>query len=178
MKLILDTENSEGCSYTYTDDAVSYIAKLSEGGMRDSITLLESALDYSNDLTLESAVAALGTVSYTTMFNLTDALCQMNKKNTLTIIENIFRDGSDLKQFIQKYCDFALDLCKYDIYRDFDMLQIPTLYEERMTAYTGNDFAFFPTLLNEMISLKNTIKWEPSPKPIIESKLLLLCSEA
>ena len=177
LMYILDTENAEGCDYTYTEDAIRYIAKLSEGGMRDSITMLESAIDYSKDLTLESAVAALGTVSYTTMFDLTDAFCAMDKRGVISVVDSIFRDGSDLKQFIQNYCDFTLDLCKYDVYRNFDMLQIPSLYDERMKVYTDNDFAFFPTLLNEIINLKNTIKWEPSPKPIVESKFLLLCSE-
>lgn len=178
LKYIIESENSEGKNYTYTEEALVYIAKLAEGGMRDSITLMEKALDFDTNLTLESAVEALGTVSYSTMFDLTDALCDMDKKSVIRIIEDVFNDGSDLKQFMQNYCDFVLDLCKYDLFRDFDTLQIPLLYKDRMSVYTDTDYQFFQTLLNESINIKNLIKWEPSPKPIIESNLLLLCTEA
>lgn len=178
LKYILEMENKEGCSYTYNEDAISYIAKLADGGMRDAITLMEKVLGFSNDVTMESVVKALGTVDYNTLFDLTDALCKMDKKTVINIIETIYRDGMDLKQFIKNYNAFVLDLCKYDICRSFEFIQIPNLYDNRMSKYNNSDFKFFITLLNEMINLNNSIKWESTPKPIIESTFILLCSEA
>ena len=178
LKYILEMENKEGCSYTYNEDAISYIAKLADGGMRDAITLMEKVLGFSNDVTMESVVKALGTVDYNTLFDLTDALCKMDKKTVINIIETIYRDGMDLKQFIKNYNAFVLDLCKYDICRSFEFIQIPNLYDNRMSKYNNSDFKFFITLLNEMINLNNSIKWESTPKPMIESTFILLCSEA
>lgn len=177
LKYIISKENEEGCNYTYEDEAISYIAKLADGGMRDSITLLEKTLAYDSNVTMESVTKALGTVDYTVMFDLTDSICKMDKKSVIEIVETIYRNGIDLKQFIKNYNYFVLDLCKYDILRNFDYLQIPSVYSNRM-KYTKDDYAFFTTLLNEVINLNSNIKWEATPKPIVESTFILLCSEA
>ena len=177
LKYIIESENNEGCNYTYDEDAVSYISKLSEGGMRDAITLMEKCLSFNSNLTVESVTKALGTVDYNTMFDLTDAILNMNKKSVIEIIETVHRDGCDLKQFIKNYNYFVLDLCKYDICKSFDYLQIPSTCEERVKRYKTEDFEFFTNLLDQVVNLSSTIKWESTPKPIIESVFILLCSE-
>lgn len=179
LKYILESENNnENCGYIFDEDAISYIAKLADGGMRDSITLMEKVLGFSKSITMESVVKALGTVDYNVMFELTTAICKMDKKTVIEIVETIHRDGIDLKQFIKNYNYFVLDLCKYNVFQDFEYLQLPNTYEKQVKQYTKDDFAFFTTLLNEVINLNSSIKWESTPKPIIESTFILLCSEA
>jgi len=51
-------------SIKYDSDALEYIAKIADGGMRDAITLMDKALSYSLDLTLENVVKALGVTNY------------------------------------------------------------------------------------------------------------------
>lgn len=177
LKYILDSENNNGCNYTYTEDAIDYIAKLSEGGMRDSITLMEKSLGYSDNLTMESVTKALGTVDYETMFTLTDSIYNMDRKGVISCIEETHREGLDLKQFIKNYSFFVLDLCKYDVFRSFEYLQMPNTYEDRMKKYTPEHYKFFTDLLNTVMQLNTDIKWESTPKPLIESTLVLLCSE-
>lgn len=176
LAYIIDAENNEGREYTYDDDAITYIAKLSEGGMRDAISLMEKALSFSNNLTLETVVSALGTVSYVTMFDLTDAICKMDKMKVIEIVEKLHWDGVDLKQFIKDYNNFVLDLCKYNVCKSFDFVQIPKTFSGRM-KYSKEEYAFFTTLLNEVMNLSSSLKWEATPKPLIESTFILLCSE-
>lgn len=177
LKYILDNENKEGCNYTYEVDALDYIAKLSEGGMRDAITLMEKSLGYSDNLTMETVTKALGTVDYDQMFSLTDALYNMNKKSVIEHIETIHRDGMDLKQFIKNYSYFVLDLCKYDVFRSFEYLQLPNVYEKKLKTYNADQYKFFADLLDTVMKLNTDIKWESTPKPLIESSFVLLCSE-
>ena len=54
LKYIIENENNEGANITYEDSAIEYIAKLADGGMRDSITLMDKCLSLSNELTLEN----------------------------------------------------------------------------------------------------------------------------
>ena len=145
--------------------------------MRDAITSMEKALSFNSHLSIESVTDALGTVDYNTMFDLTDAVVKMDKLRVIEIIETINNAGCDLKQFTKNYCDFVLDLCKYDIVKTFDYILIPPTFKNRFTAYNKDDYKFFTSLLNEMINLNTSIKWESMPKPLIESTLLLLCSE-
>jgi hypothetical protein len=112
------------------------------------------------------------------MFDLTHAICKMDKKAVIDVIESAYRGGIDLKQFVKNYNNFVLDLTVYDIIRTFDYIKIPAKYEKRMKSYSKEDFSYFTTLLNEIINLNSAIKYETMPKPIILSTLILLCSEA
>lgn len=177
LKYIIEQENKEDNNITFEDSALEHIAKTADGGMRNAITMLDKAIGYNSDLTLNNVLEALGSVSYDIMFDLTDALNIMNKKAAITIIEDIHATGLDLKQFIKQYNYFVLDLCKYDLFRDFTYLQIPEVYKERFDKYDENAFAFFTQLLSEISALNNKLKWETMPKPVVESTLLQLCSE-
>lgn len=184
LKYIIEEENKEISAenpdniITYEDSAIEFIAKLADGGMRDSITLLDKALGYSNNLTLDNVLEALGSVNYDTMFELTDALNKMDATKALETIGEVYKSGLDLKQFIKQYSYFVLDLCKYKYLRSFDNLQMPAIYENKLKSYNQQDFDFFCQLLDTILELSKALKDETVPKPLVESKLLLLCMEA
>lgn len=67
-------ETSSGPGYTFNEDALEFIAKLANGGMRDSITRLEKVLDYSEDVTVEAVAEALGVPDYETFIHLAEAI--------------------------------------------------------------------------------------------------------
>lgn len=179
LKYIIEQENKEDESnqITFDDSAIEFVAKQADGGMRDAITLLDKCIGYNSNLSIENVLQALGSVSYETMFELTTALDKMDAKTVITVIEEVHKTGLDLKQFINNYKNFVLDLCKYDLFRDFEYLQIPSIYENNIKAYDDNSFSFFGLLLNDLLKLSEKLKWETSPKPLIESTLFNLCLE-
>jgi len=156
---------------TYDLDAVEYIAKMADGGLRDSLSLLDKCLAYSTDLTLENVVKALGTTDYETMFNLLGHLLSGNKKDSITIIENLYNDGKDLKQFVHGFCHFILDICKLRIGCDWSLVSIPKLkdYEECIEDYDqlGLDDEV-RTWLDVFMTLDSSIKYSSTPKMDIE----------
>lgn len=158
--------------------ALGYISKIADGGMRDAITLLDKCLAYSKDITLENVVKALGITDYDTMFKLTDALIFENKQEIITIIENIHMSGKDLKQFVKSYMNFLLDINKYECLGNFDHLQIPETQEylHWFEELNDADFVKCHSLLSTIIKLNAEIKWETAPKAMIEATLILTCS--
>lgn len=158
-------------------DAVEYIAKIADGGMRDAITLMDKCLAYSKDLTLESVVKALGTTDYDTMFKLTDCLITNQPKEAIQIIERIFNDGKDLKTFVRQYVQFLLDLCKYGIGGDWIYLQIPRLleYEKWLDECDKITFDVIQRWLSVFVNLNADIKWSQSVKYDIEATIVLEC---
>lgn len=161
--------------YQYEPAALEYIAKLADGGMRDAITLLDKCISYSKEITVANVVAALGTINYQVMLDLTNAVLDRHADAAVKIIEEAHRSGIDLKQFIKQYSNFVLDLCKYGLLGDFEYLQIPSTLAPQLAEYGEDDYAFFQVLLKSMISLTADIKWETAPKPLIESMFILLC---
>ena len=177
LKQILEWENEIDDSITYDEEALGYIAKLADGGMRDAITLLDKCLSYDLNLSVKTVVESLGAIDYNIMFDLTDNIIDAKADEVVKIIEEAHRSGVDLKQFMKLYMNFLLDAYKYFLMGDFEYLQIPSTYEEALNGYTDDGYQDIKELLDEVIRLNADIKWEPNPKPLIEATLILLCQE-
>jgi len=190
LKHILDAENKdiceelgneiypdEGTLIEYEEEALGYIAKLADGGMRDAITLLDKCLSYSLEINVENVVHALGAVDYQIMFDLTNAIIDMESDKVVIIIEEAHRSGIDLKQFMKQYSHFILDAYKYCLLGNFEYLQIPSTYSDILDSWDDETYDFLKELLDEVIKLNSDIKWEPSPKPLIEASLILIAEE-
>lgn len=161
----------------YEEEALGYIAKLADGGMRDAITLMDKCLSYSLEINVENVVHALGAVDYQVMFDLTNAIVDMESDKVVIIIEEAHRSGIDLKQFMKQYSHFILDAYKYCLLGNFEYLQIPSTYSDILDSWDDETYDFLKELLDEVIKLNADIKWEPSPKPLIEASLILIAEE-
>ncbi len=177
LDYILDNERDEDDAHDI--DAIEYIAKLADGGCRDSITYLDKCLAYSKDLTLENVVKALGTTDYDTMFKLTGQLIFYNAKEAVKIIEDIYNNGKDLKTFVRQYVQFLLDLSKWGIGCDWKYLQIPRLkqYEDWLKECDDNNFNAISDWLSVFVNLNADIKWSQSVKYDIEASIVINSEE-
>lgn len=173
---IITWEIENGATIHLDLDAIEYIAKIADGGMRDAITLMDKSLSFSKDLTLENVVKALGTVDYEVMRDLTDTVIATYPKHALEIIENVYAEGKDIKQFISQYTTFLLDIQKYVLTEDFKFLQIPSTDDNmkwlKELRYSDDiDICF--DLLSMMVKLNSNIKWSQSVKYDFEAAILL-----
>lgn len=189
LSYIIDSENgkqfdNQGNEWvrkgaiTYEDEALEFIAKLANGGMRDSITRLEKVLDYSNEVTVENVTDALGVPDYETFIHLAEAVVKNSPKDALSIIDDFHMRGKDLKLTMRNFADFILDVCKYFLLKDMTMTQMPPHIEEKvdeLISVTSYDVLLW--MMEELNSMNSVIKWEPNAKPIIESQLLLMAKE-
>ena len=158
---------------TYSDEALEYISKLSSGGLRDAITLMDKCLSYSKELTVENVVKALGVADYDTMMDLVSNIIQNDAECVIKDIEEIHNDGKDLKQFIRQFLNFVLDIKKYAILDSFDYIQIP--YSEGMEEFLdtmADEFDKISDLLDLLIKINAEIKYDGSPKYLIEACIL------
>ena len=74
-------------------DALVYIAKLANGGMRTAISLMDKCLSYSNQLTVENVVNALGVADYSDYTQLSQAMLIGDAKGAIEVIEQVKSDG-------------------------------------------------------------------------------------
>ena len=175
LEYIVEEENrttTPDTLYTFTEAAIQYIAKLADGGMRDAITMLDKCLSLDANLTVESAVRALGTVDYNDHFDLLLFMECNNKQSAAKLIEDIYNSGKDLKQFVKQFQYFVLDVCKYLMFRDFKYVNIPALaeYEGRLQ---DEDYERALKVLEWVRQLNADIKWESNPKAIVQTAIVL-----
>ena len=184
LKTILIWEDEEilsrgGPDGAYMDncnpDALEYIAKIADGGMRDAITLLDKCLAYSTNLTVANVVTAIGAVDYDEMLHLTDALMYQKTADMIKQIEELHRHGKDLKLFVKNYTVFVLDLCKYYLMGNLELTQIPNYYLDTLATKDDAYFTNCQALLEVLMRLGSDIKWDTSPKAMIEANLYRFC---
>lgn len=180
LAYIIGAENEEldeKSQITYQLDALEYIAKAADGGMRDSITMLDKVLGFSSDVSLSNTVTALGATDYGVFFKLLNAIIDCEAVEALTIIEEAHSDGKDLKLFIRNFTNCILDTIKFQLTEDINLTHLPSVYEDDLILLSKIDSNDLISILDEMNRLANTIKWESSPKPLIEAELILLCQK-
>jgi hypothetical protein len=68
---------------------------------------------------------------------------------------------------------FLLDICKYHILGDFKYVNIPNIYEKELKSDGDYEKWRIKDLLTSIIRLNADIKWDTSPKAMIEATLLL-----
>lgn len=178
LKYIINEENKLGENITYTEEAISYIAKACAGGMRDGITSLDKCIGYSKNLTIESVVSALGSVDYNILFKLTNSLIDCEESTVIDIIEKTYQDGADLKQFVKQEIYFLLDIHKYILFKNFDYIQIPDNYREDIERLIeGLQPKYIKYFLEECSKLSSNIKWESQVRQAVEIAFLDMCKD-
>ena len=162
---------------TYSNDALEYIAKIADGGMRDAITLMDKCLSFSSDLTVENVIKALGVTDYNTMFDLNNAFFENDKTKLIKIVSDVYSSGMDLKLFIKNYFEFLLDLNVYCLTKDLTMTKIPEIWVDEMKSYGNHEWSVSNNLLTYITDLQSSIKWEQNPKAVIIAKFILFNKE-
>lgn len=174
----LEWAKQEGLNVIDWDiQAVDLIAKIADGGMRDAITLLDKCLSYSNDLTVQNVINALGVADYDTMFELTKFLANKEVSCMLNLITSVYASGMDLKQFIKDYFEFILDLNTYHKTASMDLIKLPINYEDVIQSLSNTAWGTIGELLQVLVDLMNEIKWVQNPKSIIIARFMLYMQE-
>ena len=181
LKYILLCENEEalehGCDdfLTYTDDAISMIAKLAEGGMRDAITMLDQCISYSPAIDIQCVMTVLGTIDYDALFSMCFHLEGFDTLNAIQLVNDIYNEGKDIKQFVKQFQYFIIDLCKFKMFSSLEITKIPST-KENLEDANSLQFDFLVKVLDWIKELNSIIKYEDNPKATFECAIILACT--
>ncbi len=98
----------EGISYD--EEAVKKIASLADGGMRDSLSLLEKVCVFADQIDVDTVNQALSLAHESTMQKLLDALLTNDAKTVATTWHEITMTGCDQTKFITSFQYYIKDL--------------------------------------------------------------------
>lgn len=173
LKFILDSEIAEGRDIKYTDDALAYIARLANGGMRDAITQLDKALAFDNNITIELLESALDLPSYGDYFNLLNALVKKDNQEITVIIDTVYNSGTNFIKWFEGFHSFLCNIVKFIFLKDITKTMIPGNYLPKLQKY-GEQHAFICLkLANLILNLNKELK---TTQYLQEVALTYLCS--
>ena len=152
------------------EEAVDYLSRMSEGGMRAAITLLDKCSSYSTDLCIDNVLAALGNYSYDTFFSLINHMIDGNEAEVLNIISRFYDEGNDLKLFVDQFLNFCMDVTKYALFKTTEVTRIPSSMEAQLLGSTNfdNSAKYYMYVVDKILVLKNMLKNDNSPRSTIE----------
>lgn len=178
LNTILEKESDEidnlSCKLNWEQDALEFISKVSSGGMRDAITLLDKCLSLSHDVTLENVLKTIGSEDYSTFITFLSALEKNEKETSIKVIEDVYTAGKDVKQFMKDFTKFILEVEKYALYKNFDYISLPNTLENKLEQLI--DDSLFD-IMDFVVSLNNQIKWDNDPKTLVELSILIYCGK-
>lgn len=161
------------------EDTCELISKLCDGCMREALTMLDQCADLSNDLCLDNTKVVLGEAPFERMLKLTNFLISANSMGVLAAIETLATEGKDLKQFVNDYLSFVLELTKYTLFKNIAATNIPAYLENSTDSVSVSFLASFDGALswfnyitNKLLEIKSAIKYDTSVKAIVEAYLL------
>lgn len=147
---ILDEEGIE-----YEENALKYIAKIADGGMRDAISVLERCVSESKEtLKYEDVLRIIGAIDNNIINKIVDDILQLNTISAMSIIDDIVNRGKDLRQF---------------------NYQITEKFLEKLVTDKDN----IPRLINiidRLSKLDNDLRLTSRPVIVLKSAIVELCS--
>ena len=79
------------------EDAAGLIARLSDGGMRDALSLLDQCVAFSDDIDLKTVSAASGIAGRDYLFDILDCIAQRDTAGALKKVSELYSMSKDLK---------------------------------------------------------------------------------
>lgn len=162
------------------DEALHMIAVQADGGMRDALSILDQCAALSEaEVTAERVQQLLGLVGREWVQKLTDSLARKDAAAVLAAVDELLRDGKDLKQLL---AELAMHLRGLMIYQAAGHSDEAELYQEPDQVLAEQAKLFSQAEIMDMIqqlhAAMNEVKWSPQPRITVEAVLLSFCRES
>jgi len=171
MKRIL---SNEGIT-TYTEEALTYIARLAKGGVRDSVTTLEKCYDYDTNINIENVITATaGGVTEDMLMNFMSLIYDKKAKESILALNDIYMSGIDMALFNKLFKEFIQDCIIYLIVLNGN---ITTLSENAIQIL--NSGRFDRVILGDILQSynnKNGNLFSDEMKVMIEGWIIKVCT--
>ena len=172
LKIVCNESNIE-----ITDGALNIIAVLSEGAMRDALSILERCIqDGENKIDEDKIKDLVGIPKITFVHSITNAILEYNVDEALKNVEEVLDDGKDITNLLWEIVKYIKDILVYkasgklDLYSDEELNQIKEI-SEKVSKEKLIDLVY------QLSELENSIKWSTQKNIMFQAGIIRLCSK-
>lgn len=172
LSLVLESEN-----VSFEKEAISLIAQLADGGVRDSLSILEQCLAYSGkNLTVEDVNTVYGIVSMNDKIKLLLNLMNKNMKTVLTDLNRMNEKGTDLKRLTSDLIQILKDVVIYKNTNDLNILfALNESYIDQIVPFITVEECF--TFINLLVEASSHYREAMDIKIYFELALMRICNK-
>ena len=157
--------------------ALDIIAVLSEGAMRDALSILERCVQDGDSKIDENRIKDLvGIPKITFVENLVKAIIEYNIEDALNAIDNILNDGKDITNFLWETIKYVKDILVYKSAKKLELYSNEELeiVEELSDKSTKERLI---ALVYQLSELENNIKWSTQKTIMFQAGIIKLCNK-
>ena len=172
LKIVCQKSNIE-----ITDEALNIIAVLSEGAMRDALSILERCIqDGENKINEDKIRDLVGIPKITYVHNVTESIIQYDVDKALENVDIVLKEGKDINNLLWEIIKYVKDILVYkaskkaDLYNGEELNKIKDLSEivskEKLIE-----------LIYQLSELENDIKWSTQKTIVFQAGIIKLCNK-
>ncbi|MCL4477161.1 MAG: DNA polymerase III subunit gamma/tau [Nitrospirae bacterium] len=169
LRKIVDSEG-----IVISDPAIEMIARASEGGMRDSLTILDQVSAFSSDIKESDVKDLLGIADFAGLSEIAASIVRGDRKRIIEVIAELTDRGTDLKSFTKDLMQFFRDLLVAKVVkRPEEALEVNERELSVMKELLGmTSEEHLTLLLSEMIKTEGEVRIAFSPRVALEVALV------
>ena len=167
LKYILEQEKK-----SLNSEVISLIAKLSDGGLRDAINMLDQVISLEKEnVTVDDVYNLIGDISEKNIIILLENIVSGNIKETLKNINEYYEEG---KNFINICERLQLLIRNIIIFNNTDNY-FDKEYEKKLLDFSHIELEYCEEMSDELFNLINELKRTNNQKIITEISFLKMC---
>lgn len=163
-----------------TDDALDYVARISDGAMRDALSILDRCMSYyyGEEITVEKITDIMGTVDNEVLFSLTDNICNGDCGGCLAVIDEATKKGREPVSFVNDMVvHFRNLLLAVSVGDKSEALDYSRDYIERLKEQgTRVSYEYILQLISDFSELLNNMRYAANPRVLFEVACIKACT--
>lgn len=160
-----------------TKEALNIIAVLSEGAMRDALSILERCIqDGENKIDEDKIKDLVGIPKITYIHQLTESILEYDVDKALANIDEVLEDGKDINNLLWELIKYVKDILVYkasnklELYSEEELNKIKII-SEKVSKEKLVDIIY------QLSNLENDIKWSTKKTIMFQAGIIKLCSK-
>lgn len=171
LKIVCNESNIE-----ISEGALNIIATLSEGAMRDALSILERCVqDGENKIDEDKIKDLVGIPKITFVHDITKAIIEYNIDDALKNVNKVLDDGKDITNLLWEIVKYIKDML---VYKACNKLELYSEEEIKDIQELSKDVSKerLISLVYELSELENNIKWSTQKTIMFQAGIIKLCN--
>lgn len=160
-----------------TDEALNTIAVLSEGAMRDALSILERCIqDGENKIDEDKIKDLVGIPKITYINNIVESIFKYDINQALESTEVVLEEGKDITNLLFEMIKYVKDILVYKASNKLELYSQEELEKIKQISEAVSKERLI-NLVYQLSELENDIKWSTQKTILFQAGIIRLCNE-
>ena len=160
-----------------TKEALKLIAILSEGAMRDALSILERCLqDGDSNIDEDKIKDLVGIPKLTYIHSIVKAFLEYNVEEAIKAVDLVLNEGKDLNNLLWEIIKYVKDILVYKATGKLEIYSRNEIEEIKKIAETVTKERLL-YIITDLSKLENDMKWSSQKSILFQVEIIKLCSE-